>query len=82
MTMIAAEGPEAKTEEIVIVTNADEVSQPCGGCRQQLVEFGTELIVNCMNDKGKKTRHTMDELLPLSFGPHSFKPKAKIQKKN
>jgi cytidine deaminase len=72
---LATEGPGIEFDEIVVVTNADEPSAPCGSCRQMMVEFGTEAVVNSINAKGDKTRMTMDELLPNSFGPKSFKQK-------
>ena len=70
---LATEGPGTEFDEIVIVTNADEPSAPCGSCRQMMVEFGTDAYINSINAKGDKTRMTMDELLPNSFGPKSFK---------
>ena len=72
---LATEGPGIEFDEIVVVTNADEPTPPCGSCRQMLVEFGTEAFVNSYTAKGEKTRMTMEELLPNSFGPKSFKPK-------
>ena len=71
---LAAEGPGITFDEIVVVTDADEVAQPCGVCRQMMVEFGTEANVNSINRK-EHTRRTLGELLPFSFGPASFKPK-------
>ena len=43
-----------------------------------LVEFGNEMVVTCTNQKGDEATMTLDELLPNSFGPHSFKPKSQI----
>ena len=77
---LATEGPGIEFDEIVVVTTADEPSAPCGSCRQMMVEFGTDAYVNSMNDKGDKTRMTMDELLPNSFGPKSFKIKPSSKK--
>ena len=45
-----------------------------------MVEFGTDAFVNSINAKGDKTRMTLDELLPNSFGPKSFKPKPSSKK--
>ena len=49
MAAVAAEGPKVTFSDCVVVTTADEVSAPCGGCRQMLVEFGTEMKVTCIN---------------------------------
>ena len=48
---------------------------PCGVCRQVMREFCIPqefkiLVVN--NEKGDYTEHTLEELLPYSFGPESL----------
>jgi cytidine deaminase len=70
---VASEGPNVKFDEIVVVTENHEPAAPCGVCRQMMIEFGVEANVNCYNHEGMKTRLTLDEYLPNSFGPHSFK---------
>ena len=72
---LATEGPGIEFDDVVVVTNADEPSAPCGSCRQMLVEFGTATTVTSINAKGDKMKMTLEELLPNSFGPKSFKPK-------
>ena len=57
---LAAEGPKIKFDEIVVVTGAEEPTQPCGPCRQMMVEFGTQAVVTSVNRKGDKTRYTLD----------------------
>ena len=55
---------------IGVVTDKEAVVSPCGFCRQFMVEFGKSLIVVQFSASG--SRHviaTLDELLPLSFGP-------------
>ncbi|MBE5733368.1 MAG: cytidine deaminase [Clostridiales bacterium] len=46
---------------------ADEVCAPCGVCRQVMAEFckGDFLII--LGNTDKTYRHTLSELLPLSF---------------
>lgn len=73
---VAAEGPDVKFDHCVVVAESDGVTFPCGFCRQSLVEFGTELKVTCVSHKGDSCSTTLGELLPHSFGPHSFKPKS------
>ena len=75
-TAVSAEGPGVKFDEVVIVVNNDEPAAPCGPCRQMMVEFGNDAMINSYNHKSEKTRLTLEQLLPNSFGPHSFKPKA------
>lgn len=44
---------------------------PCGNCRQMLREFeATEVIVE--DSSGAPLVHTLDQLLPHSFGPESL----------
>lgn len=44
---------------------------PCGDCRQVMREFGVERVI--VQDGAGGTRvHTLEELLPESFGPESL----------
>ncbi|XP_003973662.2 cytidine deaminase-like [Takifugu rubripes] len=42
---------------------------PCGGCRQVLREFGTNWIVFLSKADGSYLERTVEDLLPISFGP-------------
>jgi cytidine deaminase len=59
-------------ETIVIATEADEPTPPCGICRQVLEEFAPHLVVVSVTRGGRDARWTMDELLPKAFTPHSL----------
>ena len=72
---VAAEGPGVRFDRCVVVAASDDVTFPCGACRQMLVEFGTALRITCVSHKGDACSLTMDELLPRSFGPRSLTPK-------
>lgn len=48
-----------------------EECYPCGNCRQLMREFGVERIF-VQDDSGGVREHTLDELLPHSFGPESL----------
>lgn len=50
--------------------DADEC-YPCGNCRQLMREFGVEHVV-VQGNGGRVRVHTLDELLPHSFGPESL----------
>lgn len=53
---------------IIITTDADEPSSPCGVCRQVLKELThDEMPVYMTNKEGKVIKRTVDELLPLGF---------------
>jgi cytidine deaminase len=53
---------------IVVVTDSDPPAPPCGACRQVLLEFGPELIVESVGPE-RRMRWVLRELLPASFGP-------------
>src|SRR6476660_10580491 len=51
-------------EAIVIATEAEEPTPPCGICRQVLEEFAPHLVVMAFTRDGREARWTLDELLP------------------
>jgi cytidine deaminase len=57
---------------IVIVTEADVPTPPCGMCRQVLVEFAPHLEVISITRGGAQARWSMSELLPAAFTPTSM----------
>lgn len=54
---------------IVIATQSEPPSPPCGMCRQTLSEFARRLSVVLVNDKGARIDTSLDELFPMSFTP-------------
>ena len=62
--------------EVVLVTERAEPCSPCGRCRQQLSEFaGADTPVHLCGPEGLRNRVTLGQLLPLAFGPDSFRPR-------
>ena len=57
---------------IVIVTDAERPTPPCGMCRQVLMEFAPKLTVYSMTRGGASARWTMSDLLPEAFTPTSM----------
>jgi len=53
---------------IAVVADTQEVSTPCGACRQILWEFGGDLEVILANLRRETGRRRLSELLPLPFG--------------
>ena len=51
---------------LVVVSDAERPSSPCGACRQVLAEFGLDLDVVSVGRSGD-TRWTLRELLPAAF---------------
>ncbi|XP_054472257.1 cytidine deaminase b [Anoplopoma fimbria] len=48
---------------------------PCGGCRQFIREFGLNCEVYLSKPDGSYLKMTVDELLPVSFGPEELSMK-------
>ncbi|XP_067875540.1 cytidine deaminase-like [Heterodontus francisci] len=65
-----------KFKAIAISSNkSDKFIVPCGACRQVMREFGTKWEVHLTKpDKSYKTM-TVEELLPMSFGPEDLPAK-------
>jgi cytidine deaminase len=57
---------------VVIVSDADTATPPCGICRQALAEFGLSVEVIAVNPSGAATHWTLDRLLPDPFTPSSL----------
>ena len=59
-------------ELLVVASEAEEPTPPCGMCRQALVEFSPMLSIVSCTRSGKESKWTLDELLPQPFTPHSL----------
>jgi len=55
---------------IVIYTNQEKLTPPCGACRQVIAEFlAPEAFVMAVNHNNDKKQWTVNELLPDAFTP-------------
>ena len=63
----------AKRVEIIAVVAGEDMGYPCGVCRQVLREFGENATIVVAKDEENYHVHTLDELLPHSFGPENLK---------
>ena len=69
----AAVGKGARTfDAIVIATEAEHPTPPCGICRQVLEEFSPHLLVVSVTRSGGEARWSLDDLLPKAFTPQSL----------
>jgi cytidine deaminase len=66
-----ARGERAFTA-IVIATEAERPTPPCGICRQVMMEFAPGLEVVSVTRGGADARWTMSDLLPEAFTPSSL----------
>ena len=57
---------------IVIATEADRPTPPCGICRQVMMEFAPQLEVVSVTRGGASARWMMSDLLPEAFTPTSL----------
>ncbi|MEY4608906.1 MAG: hypothetical protein RL625_1123 [Gemmatimonadota bacterium] len=58
---------------VLISTEADSPTPPCGVCRQVLAEFGMDLAVIARTTNGSEARWVLRDLLPHPFTPASFR---------
>ena len=59
-------------DALVLATEADEPTPPCGQCRQVLVEFAPDLAITSRARGGAERRWRLSELLPHPFTPSSL----------
>jgi len=60
---------EMQITRLVIVSSGADFCSPCGACRQRLLEFSAPTLeIYLFNQAGELRQHTLDELLPFSFG--------------
>jgi len=70
--VVAAVSQGDRKFSMIVVATANG-GTPCGACRQVLSEFGMDLQVIMVNDKGEVVKETsLRELLPFSFGPEDL----------
>ncbi len=67
--MAAVVGGQRRFALLVIATEADVPTPPCGHCRQMLVEFAPDLPVVSVLGDGREALWTLRELLPSPFLP-------------
>ena len=57
---------------LVLTTEAEAPTSPCGQCRQMLVEFAPTLPVVSVTGSGETRTWSLAELLPSAFRPDSL----------
>ncbi|MBN3301318.1 CDD deaminase, partial [Amia calva] len=70
-----SEGYKSFTAISIASDLQDQFISPCGACRQVMREFGTDWDVFLSKPDGTYVQMTVDELLPMSFGPDDLKRK-------
>ncbi len=67
LTKALSEG-STSFKKIAIVTDTEELTPPCGACRQLLFDYAPELEIVVSNIKGESKTFTMEEIFPEPFG--------------
>ncbi len=52
---------------VAVAADTDDLTPPCGACRQLLYDFAPDALVVLVNPHGAEKRFTMKELLPEAF---------------
>lgn len=61
---------EREIAEILILGGGDELSTPCGACRQRIREFAAAgAKIHVAGPEGVRATFTLGDLLPHAFGP-------------
>jgi coenzyme F420-0:L-glutamate ligase/homotetrameric cytidine deaminase len=63
----AVSSGERNFEAMAIVASSGEIVSPCGICRQNLMEFGEDILVIMANSRGDAMTATVADLLPRAF---------------
>ena len=72
LAAMVVEGRRSVTE-VVTVTAGPTPGTPCGGCRQRIREFADpETLVHATTADGMVVTMTMQQMLPMSFGPEDL----------
>lgn len=64
---------QSQIKSIAVAGSGAELCTPCGGCRQRIREFADATTAILIADEnGLRHETTLEELLPLSFGPDNL----------
>jgi cytidine deaminase len=69
----AIAGGATSVSTVAVVCLDGDLCTPCGNCRQIMREFGVERIV-LRTSEGAAHPVSLEELLPMSFGPEALEP--------
>ena len=70
ITSAIADGASSIVTVAAVCLDGD-LCTPCGNCRQVMREFGVERVV-MRNPDGSPHASTLEDLLPMSFGPEAL----------
>lgn len=81
--MTSAGGRKIRTLVVIGPADGKLLCSPCGDCRQRIREFADDqtVVYTLLPDGRIGAAHTLDDLLPMSFGPEHVLPKIAQKKK-
>ena len=56
-----------KFTRVVVAADTDNLTPPCGACRQILWEFSGDVLITLVNLQGKTETYQLKELFPKAF---------------
>lgn len=62
-----------RIQRIAVIADTNELTAPCGACRQIIWEFGGDIEVDLANFIGNRKTAKMSELLPMAFDGSSLR---------
>lgn len=66
-------GGDLKIDEMVVMGDGENLTSPCGACRQRIREFAApDVLIHICDRTGVRKTMTLAELLPVSFGPENL----------
>jgi len=71
---------ESDFRRIAIATASEELTPPCGACRQILWEYCGDIEIFLANTRGGAARFRLARLLPLPFDTRFLEKKARARK--
>ena len=62
-----------KIKEVLVIGSGNLLCPPCGSCRQKIRELAElNIPIHMANEQGVQTTMTLEQLLPMSFGPENL----------
>ena len=65
---------ERRITAVLVTGDGSRLVTPCGACRQRIREFAdADVCIHVAGPEGVRRTFTLDELLPLAFGPDNLR---------
>ena len=68
---------ESEFRRLSIVADSENLTPPCGACRQIIWEYCGDIELILVNLQGRKARYRLSELFPMPFDKRFFADRSK-----